>query len=57
MAVAVEALSPAAPASASVPVDWFLDWVETDPLTLPEDRAWFRDLLADETTSRPTRPA
>ena len=38
MAVAVEALSPAAsPPPASVPVEWFIEWIETEPLMWAED--------------------
>jgi hypothetical protein len=33
-----------------VPVDFFLAYIETDPLVSEEDRAWFRALLG---TPRP----
>ena len=41
---AVEAL----PGAESVPVEFFLDFIESDPLTSDEDRAFFQALLTDE---------
>jgi hypothetical protein len=45
------------PDRASVPVEYFLDFIERDPLTSDADRAFFRSLLIGELRASASTPS